>query len=266
MRWPTGKKAGAAQADPHSPTVPQAPPQIEPHDHKGTHPHDHAHPHYISLRLRDISQLFNSMDPSPFIEKDLDDDAEEFIVSWAQEYSPDTALRLRIYVDQWPVPERNDKDGKEEDPKEMVKTAVHNHFAHRAQLTHHELTRLLKQGRTSLLIGAAFLSTCLGSSQAFLGHEQGTWAEIVRESLTIAGWVAMWRPMQIYLYDWWPVRRRERVFAKLSRMPVELLLRGHEAKPHEAKPQDAKPHEAKPDAKPQDAKSHESKTRDAKPA
>ena len=28
------------------------------------------------------------MDPSPFIEKDLDDDAEEFIVSWAQEFSP----------------------------------------------------------------------------------------------------------------------------------------------------------------------------------
>ena len=43
--------------------------------------------HIISLKLREMSQLFNSMDPSPFIEKDLDDDAEEFIVSWAQEFS-----------------------------------------------------------------------------------------------------------------------------------------------------------------------------------
>ena len=49
---------------------------------------DRGHPHTISLKLRDVNQLFNSMDPSPFIEKDLDDDAEEFIVTWAQEFPP----------------------------------------------------------------------------------------------------------------------------------------------------------------------------------
>jgi len=34
---------------------------------------DPAHAHVISVKLRDIDQLFNSMDPSPYIEKDLDD-------------------------------------------------------------------------------------------------------------------------------------------------------------------------------------------------
>ena len=33
----------------------------------------------------------------------------------------------------------------------------------------------------------------------------------------------MWRPMQIYLYDWWPLRRRGRIFVKLSHMPVEAM-------------------------------------------
>src|SRR5439155_10099296 len=42
--------------------------------------------HHIELNLRDINQLFNTMDPSPFHEKDLDHDAEEFILSWAQEF------------------------------------------------------------------------------------------------------------------------------------------------------------------------------------
>jgi hypothetical protein len=75
---------------------------------------DRGHPHTISLKLRDTSQLFNSMDPSPFIEKDLDDDAEEFIVSWAQEFSPNAAIKLRIHLDQWPAedPQRNDQDGR----------------------------------------------------------------------------------------------------------------------------------------------------------
>jgi hypothetical protein len=32
----------------------------------------------------------------------------------------------------------------------------------------------------------------------------------------------MWRPMEIYLYDWWPLLRRQRILKKLSRMPVEV--------------------------------------------
>ena len=37
-------------------------------------------PDTIELELHDMMQLFDSMDPSPFREKDLDPDAEEFIV------------------------------------------------------------------------------------------------------------------------------------------------------------------------------------------
>jgi hypothetical protein len=152
------------------------------------------------------------MDPSPFIEKDLDADAEEFILSWAQEFPADHAIQLHIYLEQWPV----------EDPKEPIKTAVHNYFAHRAEIANLEFKRLMEQGRRSLVIGLVFLSACLVLSKVLLGHEAGTWAAIARESLTIAGWVAMWRPMQIYLYDWWPLRRRERIYEKLSHMPVEV--------------------------------------------
>ena len=171
------------------------------------------HPHYISLNLHDMSQLFNSMDPSPFMEKDLDDDADEFIVSWAQEFPAEASVRLRIYLEQWPT----------EDPKELIKTAVHNHFNHRASITDLEFKRLLKQGRTSLVIGLLFLSVSLFLSKSLLGHEADTWAAVIRDSLTIAGWVAMWRPMQIYLYDWWPLRRRAKIYEKLGRMPVEVI-------------------------------------------
>ena len=38
-------------------------------------------PHRIELNLREIGQLFNTMDPATFPEKDLDGDAEEFILS-----------------------------------------------------------------------------------------------------------------------------------------------------------------------------------------
>ena len=174
---------------------------------------DRRHMHTIRLKLRDVHQLFNSMDPSPFIEKDLDDDAEEFIVGWAREFPPDAPVKLHVQLEQWPADE----------PRELIREAVHHHFAHRAELTDLEFSALLKQGRVSLFIGISCLAACLGISRLLSSSEAGTWTSIVRESLTIAGWVAMWRPMEIYLYDWWPLRRKGKIFAKLSHMPVEVV-------------------------------------------
>jgi hypothetical protein len=41
----------------------------------------------------------NSIDPSPFLERDLDPDCEEFIVSWAREFSPDRPIAVDIRLD-----------------------------------------------------------------------------------------------------------------------------------------------------------------------
>ena len=48
---------------------------------------------------------------------------------------------------------------------------------------------------------------------------------IVRESLIIAGWVAMWRPLEIFLYDWWPIRRQVKLYRRLSEMPVRVKVK-----------------------------------------
>ena len=192
---------------------------------------DPGHSHSIRLKLRDINQLFNSMDPSPFIEKDLDDEAEQFIVGWAQEFPPDAPVKLHVQLEQWP----------EEDPRELIRQAVHHYFAHRAELTKLEFRAMMKQGRTSLVIGLSCLAICLAISKTLLSAETNTWAIVLRESLTIAGWVAMWRPMQIYLYDWWPVRRRGQVYVKLSHMPVEVVPKGKSREMTENKQSLARP-------------------------
>ena len=45
---------------------------------------------------------------------------------------------------------------------------------------------------------------------------------ILKEGLLIVGWVAMWRPLEIFLYDWWPIRRFALLYEKLSITPVNL--------------------------------------------
>jgi hypothetical protein len=56
-------------------------------------------------------------------------------------------------------------------------------------------------------------------------NRPGALPSFLTQSLTIAGWVAMWRPMEIYHYWWWPLRRRGQIFDKLSRMQVEVRKR-----------------------------------------
>ncbi len=172
--------------------------------------------HHIELNLRDINQLFNTMDPSPFHEKDLDHDAEEFILSWAQEFHRHEPVDLIVHLEKLP-------EG--QDARRLVEEAVHNYFAYRARLNQLEFKRLMKQGRMSLLVGLSFLGLCLLFIELLLLNRPGALPNFFTQSLTIAGWVAMWRPMEIYLYEWWPLRRRGQIFDKLSRMPVEVRQR-----------------------------------------
>jgi hypothetical protein len=168
----------------------------------------------IELRLRELPQLFNMMDPSPFIDRDLDADAEEFIVSWARELNHNDELELVIHLATAPAPDR--AEGTEE--------AVHHYFASRAAIKRAELRQLLRRGRISLLIGLLFLAGCFGLSELAQKAFPGGWSGFAELGLHIVGWVAMWRPLEIYLYDWWPVRSDQRLLERLARMKVRLNL------------------------------------------
>lgn len=172
-------------------------------------------PGLIELRLHDINQLFNSLDPSPFREKDLDADAEEFIVDWAQELPSDENLLLIIHLGKAPAPEKNER---------AVTEAVQNYFSYRADLAAWKNRQLLREGWKDLGIGLVFLTACLFAAQ-FLGRLDGnTLIAILRESLLIGGWVAMWRPMEIFLYERWPGKRRQRLYTRLSHIQVRLSV------------------------------------------
>ncbi|MFA7238360.1 MAG: hypothetical protein WC058_16005 [Phycisphaeraceae bacterium] len=170
----------------------------------------------IGLKLQDVNQLFNSMDPAPFPEKDLDDDAENFIVSWAREFPRRLPLLLVVHLPQ---------KFAAEDPTPMIAAAVQNFFRYKMRLARRELRQLLRTGQTSLFVGLTFLTLCLLGGELLARLYTGDWTLVLREGLTIAGWVAMWRPMQIYLYDWWPLQRNIRVYRKLSQMPVQIRWR-----------------------------------------
>jgi hypothetical protein len=87
-----------------------------------------------------------------------------------------------------------------------------------------EFRQLMKRGRVSLAVGLLFLGGCLGISELLASLGKGTLPNLLEESITIGGWVAMWRPLEIYLYDWWPLRAEYKMLERLSHLDVRLVL------------------------------------------
>ena len=170
----------------------------------------------IELRLNRLAQLFNSFDPAPFHERDLDDEAESYIVACAREMSRRHPYKLVI---QLPAEETAREDIRQ------VQAAIHHYFLYRAQAQRRELRQVFRQGRWSLLMGLACLFTCLGLRTLLTLIDPQRTAlvtELVSEGLLIIAWVAMWRPAESFLYAWRPSRRTFEIYRELSRVPIEV--------------------------------------------
>ena len=97
--------------------------------------------HLIELRVNKIAQLFHTLDPFPFRERDLDKEAEEFIVGWARELFADRAIRIVIHA---PESEAQTRAAQE------LSEAFHRYFSEHAGAIQREIKELFRVGRLSL--------------------------------------------------------------------------------------------------------------------
>ena len=168
----------------------------------------------VEIKLNEVRQLFNSLDPAPFREKDLEASAENYIVDSAQEFHLETPVKLVLHLP---------RAACTEEAVSSVPEAIHNYFSYRADITAKELRFTLRQGRIALLIGLVFLFVCIAAQQfiASLQKDDLMW-QMIQEGFRISGWVAMWRPIEVFLYEWWPRRHKRKLYNKLSKIPIEL--------------------------------------------
>lgn len=172
------------------------------------------HCQVIEVRVAELKQLFNAIDPSPFRERDLDPRAEEFIVDWASDLSWDRPWGLVVHLD---------RPAGLADEGVNLSDAIHEYFGGRFSATRRRLRELFHRGRISFVIALAFLTASIALGDAVAGYfDERRLGGIIREGFLIGGWVAMWRPLEIFLYDWWPIRAQGRLFQRLSTMAVRI--------------------------------------------
>jgi len=169
----------------------------------------------LELHVAEMRQLFNAMDPAPFRERDLDPNAEAYIVAWGRELPAGVPLGLTVHLGREPAtPEKT----------ALLRDAVHEYFGQRALATRRQLRQLFRVGRISLVIGLAFVGGAIMLGELVAGLiKNESYGSIIRESFVIGGWVALWRPLEIFLYDWWPIRAEAKLLDRLSEMDVRVV-------------------------------------------
>lgn len=111
-------------------------------------------------------------------------------------------------------------------PVQPVATAFAGAAAQRSErgLYLTDSRQLFRVGRTSLLSGIAFLGVAVAAGEFLAGlvrKKRHAW--LLKENLVIGGWVALWRPLEIFLYDRWPILAEARLCDRPSELDVRVL-------------------------------------------
>lgn len=161
----------------------------------------------VSIHIHDLSQLFNSLDPSPFWDRDLDRAAAEFI---EEEFSEKlSAETWNLYV--------HAHDGGTS-PRDL-QTAIENYYGRMASSARRALREHLWSGEWTLVAGMLVFLLSM-AVRSMLGKLIGTLPQMLDEGLIILAWLALWRPAEMLLYEWMPLRRKEQLFERLARIRV----------------------------------------------
>lgn len=168
----------------------------------------------IEISLSSIPQLFNTFDPAPFHEKELDIDAEHYIVDTVNDLPGNTPCAIRIYLPRDLV---DSAEGK------LIPQAVRNHFAYRALVTERRFRQKVKLGRINLLIALSYLCLTIFVSREILLLGSTLPYILASEVFTISGWVALWTPVTVFLYELWPIIQAKKVYMKIQAMEIEVL-------------------------------------------
>lgn len=165
----------------------------------------------IDMHVRSLSQLYDSLDPAPFREKALDRNAEAWLREGVAEMHGQAPLTIRLIG-----------------PLALAAhvltagDAIRAHFALLAEQSrrrHRRRRRIYGQvlvAGTLVLAASLFLRSLLDTAGSNMG-------QIVAEGLLILGWVALWRPVEVVLFEYWEQREQQGVLERLAVAEVAFV-------------------------------------------
>jgi hypothetical protein len=68
------------------------------------------------------------------------------------------------------------------------------------------------------------LAVCLLVAKWVEKIQSGFVSSTLREGIVIFGWVSMWKPLELLLFDWYPVYDRIRLYRDILKAPKQVVF------------------------------------------
>jgi hypothetical protein len=106
-----------------------------------------------------------------------------------------------------------------------VQKAFRNHFDYELGRARRHVRTSARSARNGFLLGVGLMALLRVLSEVFVMQlSPGDARRILHEGLVIVSWVALWRPIELVLYDFWPVREKRRIIERLRDAEVSLRV------------------------------------------
>jgi len=170
-----------------------------------------VHSASVSIHVRDLVQMFNSLDPSPFWDRDLDRAAAEFIEGEFSEKRSAGVWHLYVHTHGGAASAAD------------LQAAIENYYGRLASSARRALREHLWVGQLALLAGVVIFLLCMAARGIIRGTLGGL-PQVLDQGLIILAWLALWRPAEVLGYEWVPLYRKRRLFQRLA--GIRVFVRG----------------------------------------
>ena len=141
----------------------------------------------LDVTVGSMEQLFDNRDPAPFRDRDLDPGLVEYLLDAARDLAKVKPLRVEVWLGT--------------SPSVDVPQALRAYFQHEIDRTNRQRREQVRAGLIGLAIAVAAVIVLITIANVVDRRLTGTFGIALREALVISGWVLMWRPLDVLVYD-----------------------------------------------------------------
>ena len=170
----------------------------------------------IELRISHPAQFYNLLDPAPNDKKEINHATESYIINSLEDMPNDkhSSAKIVLYLEQTLYDDEKIRTDMEQ--------AIHSHFALKLCSANQKYKLSMNKGRRYLARGLIFLIICLILSSVVTSiYNQNDIIYAIGQSFVVIGWVALWRPVEFYLYDRRDILDEIKMLGQLETITVE---------------------------------------------
>lgn len=167
---------------------------------------------YINVIVKDSKDIFEHFGFRSLEDKVMNAGLETYIISSIKNYPIKRKVNIIISF----VQEREEVD------ISSIEKTIHTHFKYKAEETNLNLKQQFRQWKINMTIGILFLILCLILVEVLERFSPTNIVKILKESLLIIGWVALWEPITFILFGWRAVKRNMLYYEKLSHVAIAI--------------------------------------------